>query len=75
MFKNIILSVIALAILVASSAFSYQMLNTQQQEQASANALTQARKDCAEKIYPKAQNVYGEYDKCVAGKGFNDFRN
>ena len=74
MFKNVVILVVVLVALIASGVFAYQTVNNHNDKQASAKALSQARKDCADKIHPQGLNVYGDYNQCMASKGFDDFK-
>jgi hypothetical protein len=68
------ISGVALAVLIASGVFAYQTISSHQDKQANANALSQARKDCADKIHPQGLDVYADYNQCVASKGFDEFK-
>lgn len=74
MFKNIILSLIALVLLITSGFFIYQTVSNKNDKRTKENALVQARKDCSDKIHPKGLDVYADYNQCMASKGFDEFK-
>lgn len=76
MVKNILLSIITIVVIAAGGTFIYQTISTNNEKQARAAALEQVRKECSSRINPRAEGdlVYGEYNQCLAGKGFDEFK-
>lgn len=69
MFRNVLLSIIVIAVVAASGAFVFQTLSFNNREQ----LRTVATKECSSKILPGAEGtyVYSQFNQCLAGKGIS----
>ncbi len=69
--KKILLLIVAFSALLASGAFTYQVISLK----SNANAHANASRGCADKIpeqyYSQGSSYYLPFDRCMASKGFS----
>lgn len=70
MFKNLMLGIIAFAIVAASGVFIYEVIHSNSVKDARAKAEAQAKRDCSNKIFTIHGVRSADYDSCMASKGF-----
>lgn len=83
MYKNILLTIVALAVLIGAGAYTYVTIDNHASKQGEYSAQKEAKKQCANNIPDEGSSTefvgmsgytnytnYPKFDRCLASKGF-----